>query len=149
MASFSSDVLLHFQIWMIWTVVHPKVCRAGDVTPPTFLKFVSSLTKSVGKMSKCNVVGKFRIFYNKKRKCRILWISSPAEIKLLPAMTAFNPKAAGGGGGRVNLTPPTPYGFLKNVSSRERVKSWGVFVTFNIIIMHIFPENFIEIPQVV
>ena len=35
-------------------------------------------------------------------------------------------------------------GFSKNVSSRERVKPW-LFLTFNIIISHIFPENFIEI----
>ena len=34
--------------------------------------------------------------------------------------------------------------FSKNVSSRERVKPW-FFLTFNIIISHIFPENFIEI----
>ena len=37
-------------------------------------------------------------------------------------------------------------GFSKNVSSKERVKSW-FFVTFNIIISYIFPENFIEIAQ--
>ena len=48
--------------------------------------------------------------------------------------------------GGVNLTPSC--GFLKNVSSKERVKPW-LFVTFNIILKHIFPENFIEFPQVV
>ena len=42
----------------------------------------------------------------------------------------------------------TPCGFSKNVSSKERAKPW-FFVTFNIIIRHIFPENFIEIPQFV
>ena len=47
----------------------------------------------------------------------------------------------------VNLTP-APCSFLKNVSSKERVKPWFI-VTFNIIISHSFPENFIEIPQVV
>ena len=41
-----------------------------------------------------------------------------------------------------------PCGFLKNVSSIERVEPW-FFVTFNIILKHIFPENFIEFPQVV
>ena len=46
--------------------------------------------------------------------------------------TYFNPKMAGS----------------KNVPSKERVKPW-FFVTFNIIISHIFPENLIEIPQVV
>ena len=50
-----------------------------------------------------------------------------------------------GGWGAVNLTPPC--GFLKTVSSKERVKPW-FFVTLNIIIGLIFPENFFEIPQV-
>ena len=55
----------------------------------------------------------------------------------------------GGWGGGVNLTPPLPPGgFSKNVSSKEKVKRW-FFVTFNIISRHIFPENFIEFPQVV
>ena len=51
----------------------------------------------------------------------------------------------------VNLTtppPPPPYGFSENVSSKERVKTW-FFVTFNIILRDIFPEKFIEFPQVV
>ena len=50
--------------------------------------------------------------------------------------------------GEVNLAPLLPCGFLKNVSSKEMVKPW-FFVTFNIIIRHIFSENFSEIPQVV
>ena len=50
----------------------------------------------------------------------------------------FNPKIAGGG----------HCGFSKKVFSRERVKPC-FFVTLNIIISHVFPENFIEIPQVV
>ena len=37
---------------------------------------------------------------------------------------------------------------LPCVSSKERVKSW-FFMTFDIIISHIFPESFIETPQVV
>ena len=40
-----------------------------------------------------------------------------------------------------------PCGFLKTVSSKKRVKPW-FFVNFNIIVGHIFPENFFEIPQV-
>ena len=40
-----------------------------------------------------------------------------------------------------------PCGFSKYVSSKEKMKPF--FVTFNIIISHIFPENLIEIPQVV
>ena len=47
-------------------------------------------------------------------------------------------------GGQIDL----PCGFSKNVFSKGRVTLW-FFVTFNIIISHIFPENFIEIPQVV
>ena len=48
----------------------------------------------------------------------------------------------------LNLKQP-PCRFSKNVSSKERVKLWGFFVTFNIIISDIFPEYFFEIPQVV
>ena len=55
----------------------------------------------------------------------------------------INHQMAGEG---VSLTPP--YSFSKNISSKERVKPW-FFVTFDITIRHIFPENFIEIPQVV
>ena len=54
----------------------------------------------------------------------------------------INPKTAGGD----QFDPPC--GFSKTVSSKERVKHC-FFVTFNIIIRHVFPENFIEIPQVV
>ena len=43
---------------------------------------------------------------------------------------------------------PSPLRFFRNVFSRERLKLWFL-VTFNIIIGYIFPENFIEIPQVV
>ena len=69
--------------------------------------------------------------------------------KNIPALATemFNPKTAGGGGGGVNLPPP-PLCFSKSVSSKEREKPW-FFVTFNIILRHIFPENFIEFPQVV
>ena len=47
--------------------------------------------------------------------------------------------------GGVNLPPLF---FLKTAFSNEKVKPW-FFVTFNIIINHIFPENSIEIPQVI
>ena len=65
----------------------------------------------------------------------------------------FFPKTAGRGregeeGRGVNLTHPSRSGFLKNVFSKERLKPL-LFVIFNIIIRHIFPENFIEISQVV
>ena len=51
------------------------------------------------------------------------------------------------GGGGCQFDPP-PCGFSKTASSRERVRPWFL-VSFNIIISHIFPENFIEITQVV
>ena len=41
-----------------------------------------------------------------------------------------------------------PLGFSKNTVSIERLKLC-FFVTFNIIVSHIFPENLIEITQVV
>ena len=41
-----------------------------------------------------------------------------------------------------------PLWFSKNASFQERAKAW-FFVTLNIIISHTFPENFIEITQVV
>ena len=41
-----------------------------------------------------------------------------------------------------------PLWFSKNASFQERAKAW-FFVTLNIIISHTFPENFIEINQVV
>ena len=47
--------------------------------------------------------------------------------------------------GEVNLTP---CGFSKNVSSKKGMKPW-FFVTFNIILRQICPENLIEFPQVV
>ena len=56
---------------------------------------------------------------------------------MLP-LTLKRQGGGGGGEGGVNL----------NVSSKKRVKPW-FFVTFSIIIRHIFPENFIEIPQAV
>ena len=63
----------------------------------------------------------------------------------------INPKTAeegvgGGGVGGGQFDPPS-FGFSKNISSKERVKP--LFVSFNIIVSHIFPENFEEIPQVV
>ena len=58
-------------------------------------------------------------------------------------LVIFNPKTAGEWeGGGVSVCS-----FLKNVSSRDRVKLW-FFVTFNFVLRHFFPENFIEFPQV-
>ena len=49
-------------------------------------------------------------------------------------------------GGESKYAPPCA--FSKYVSSEKRLKAW-FFVTFNIIISNIYPENFIEITQVV
>ena len=62
-------------------------------------------------------------------------------------LKVFNLKQLGWEGGGGSIWAP-PCGSSKNVSSRERVNPW-FFVTFYSIISHIFPENFIESPQVV
>ena len=78
---------------------------------------------------------------NEKNLCWSLFLITLEAFRLQTSakIVNVNPKTAGGG---VSLTPPTPYGFSKTVSSKERVKPW-FFVAFNIIISHIFPENFI------
>ena len=56
----------------------------------------------------------------------------------------------GGGGGRWGQFDPS-FGFSENISSKEtkeRVKLC-FFVTFNIILKYIFPENFIDFLQVI
>ena len=53
----------------------------------------------------------------------------------------FNRKTSG----ESQIDPPC--GFSKNVSSKERLKPW-FFVTFNIILMDIFPENFLGLVRV-
>ena len=66
----------------------------GGVAPLSFFKFVGILTKCVSKISRPNVVGKFGLFYHKKKKkCRILSKSIPTEIILLPVMMAFIKKS--------------------------------------------------------
>ena len=60
----------------------------------------------------------------------------------LKLYTGFDPKTAGEWWGQFR---PPPCGLPKNVSSKKRVEPW-FFVTFNIIISHIFPENFTEVP---
>ena len=64
-------------------------------------------------------------------------------MKPLSAKVSFvNPKKAG------RCQFDLHCAFSKNAFSKEKVKPW-FFVNFNIIISHIFPENFIEIHQVV
>ena len=69
-------------------------------------------------------------------------VSTQNSMKKL-VFALFNAKMARGW----SIWPP-PCGFPKNVSSKVRVNPC-FFVTFNTIISHIFPENFIEIPQVI
>ena len=81
------------------------------------------------------------------------WISSFTDPFL--GFTTLNPKNPSGG---INLTPcPSPpllhppilVAFPKiHPSCKKRVKPW-LFVTFDIIISHNFPENFIKILQIV
>ena len=62
---------------------------------------------------------------------------------ILKALFALNSKTARWWG-QIAL----PCGFSKNACSKERVKPW-FFVALNNSISHIFPDNIIEIPQVV
>ena len=66
------------------------------------------------------------------------------NFKIRKWFQTLNFKTAGRG---VNLIPH-PMVFQKMYLLKERVKLW-FFVTFNIILKNIFPENFIEIPRVV
>ena len=79
-------------------------------------------------------------FDNEKFQSDIQNFASEKNLKCLKetVFCIFSLKTAG---------DPPPCGFSKNVSSKERVRHW-FFVTFNVIISHIFPEYFIEIPQV-
>ena len=60
---------------------------------------------------------------------------------MLSISQSFNLKIPGG-----QFDPPVV--FPLNASSIEKVKPC-FFVTFNIIISHIFPEYFIEIPHII
>ena len=92
-----------------------------------FRKIIFTFNKLEGNFTLCKKsrFGKNNIFYYHLENLMVL-----------------NPKTAGG-----SIWPP-PCGFSKNVSSKERVKRW-FFVAFDIVLKYIFPENFIEFPQVV
>ena len=66
------------------------------------------------------------------------------ELDIL-IISKFNHKTVRWGGGE--RQEPPPCGFSKNVFSEETMKPC-FFVTFNIIIPHIFLVNFIEVPHV-
>ena len=103
----------------------------------------------VAELRACNFINK-----RLQRSCfsvkfaKFLW--TPFFTKhpwwLLPSKRLTLKKLGGGRRGQFDLPPPC--GFSKNISSEEMVKFW-FFVTFNIIIRQIFPENLIEVPQVV
>ena len=68
-------------------------------------------------------------------------------------MSAFNTKKTENGEGGGEMTESIcgidlPIIFAKNASFKEKMNSC-FFMTFNIIVSHIFPGNFIEIAQVV
>ena len=88
-----------------------------------------------------------RVYVDLKVITIILWYSlRPIVIAVIfwKLLALFiNPKTAGGEG---QFNPPCD--FSKTVSSKETVERC-FFLTFNIILSHIFPENFIEFPRVV
>ena len=65
----------------------------------------------------------------------------------IPAkINSLNPKTAGRSG--FDPLPPTLW-FFENMSSKDTFATFCDFLTFNIIIIsHIIPENFIEVPEV-
>ena len=63
-------------------------------------------------------------------------------MKTRVSLTNINSKMTGGQFER-------PCGFPKNVPFKENVKLFFLCVVFNIIISHIFPENLIEVSQVI
>ena len=67
----------------------------------------------------------------------------PQKVKNQLTLKRPGARGEGEGGGGVQFDPLVVF-----ESSKERVKPW-FFVTLIIIISHIFPENFIEITQVV
>ena len=81
-----------------------------------------------------------------------LLIIQKQPLQVLCKVVVLNPTMPGkvgvGEGGEVGGQIDPPCAFSKNVFSKERVKPC-FFVTFKIISKHIFPENFIEFPQVV
>ena len=72
----------------------------------------------------------------------------PQKVKNQLTLKRPGARGEGEGGGGVQFDPLVVFDFSKSMSSKERVKPW-FFVTLIIIISHIFPENFIEITQVV
>ena len=123
--------------------------KTWKIQPPDLLFLVVFIRRSFY-ISRYHFSKIFRTSFN------IIWkidfqhefsIFNKLTLLMLPyylPTTCFNPKTARGGG---NLTPP-PCGFSKSVSHEEREKPW-FFVTFNIILRPIFPQNFIRFSQVV
>ena len=102
-----------------------------------FLTSISPNIKIYLPIFKCD--NKFFImFYNKVLKCSLFLVKS---------IFCINPKKTGEKG-QFDCLPPLHCDSFKNFLSREKVKPW-FFVNLNIIISHIFPDNFIVIPQVV
>ena len=87
---------IHIYIY-IYKGTPSRGCGGCNPLPPThthtrtytFFKSVGILTKLVAKISWPSVVGKFGVFHHKKTKCRILSISSHAEIKTFTGDDGF------------------------------------------------------------
>ena len=124
---------------------HLKLSSILEQLPKVFILTLRILSLIVTYQYKFEVhlVWSLSLYYSLIQQCFLL---TPVmlSVKFL-LLGHLNPKKVGEG---VNLTPLSICKFSKNVSSKQRLKPC-VFVTFNIIISYIFPENFIELPQVV
>ena len=124
---------------------HLKLSSILEQLPKVFILTLRILSLIVTYQYKFEVhlVWSLSLYYSLIQQCFLL---TPVmlSVKFL-LLGHLNPKKAGEG---VNLTPLSTCKFSKNVSSKQRLKPC-VFMTFNIIISYIFPENFIELPQVV
>ena len=93
-----------------------------------------------------NRIGLKRYLMNRSSRLLLDFLFWFAKVSVEEIVLLLTLKKLRVGRGGVNLIPLC--GFSKNICYRERVKPW-FFETFDIIISHIFPENFAEIPQVV
>ena len=81
----------------------------------------------------------FHHYMCSKEKLNEFYIFRFYFIFIFSVFLEINPKTAGGG----SIWLP-PCGFSKSVSCKERMKPW-FFVTFNIIVSHIFPEDLLKL----
>ena len=85
--NWSEHSKIKFSFLIIEFTLRPRTCQAGgDVggvaphpPPPHLLKFVGILTKCIGKISRPNFVGKFGVFYRKKRNAEFYQYPVPQK----------------------------------------------------------------------